>query len=92
MTVPPGEGREAVRELYVQMRRTVQVLGRCLESWSCRTWNEKAAESDPAAKISSGLFCFALPHSMSFRLDDRIGDKGAIEHAPGRAVRRRSAV
>jgi hypothetical protein len=28
---PPGEARVAVRELYVQMRRTVQVLSRCLE-------------------------------------------------------------
>jgi hypothetical protein len=28
---PPGEGREAVRELYVQLRRTVPVLSRCLE-------------------------------------------------------------
>ena len=26
-----GEARAAVRELYVQMRRTVQVLSRCLE-------------------------------------------------------------
>jgi hypothetical protein len=26
-----GEARAAVHELYVQMRRTVQVLGRCLE-------------------------------------------------------------
>ena len=31
VVVPPGEGREAVRELYVQVRRSVQVLGRCLE-------------------------------------------------------------
>ena len=31
VTVPPGEGREAVRDLYVQMRRTVQALSRCLE-------------------------------------------------------------
>jgi len=28
---PPGEARVAVRELYVQLRRTVQVLSRCLE-------------------------------------------------------------
>jgi hypothetical protein len=28
---PPGEARVAVRDLYVQMRRTVQVLSRCLE-------------------------------------------------------------
>ena len=28
---PPGEAREVVRDLYVQVRRTVQVLGRCLE-------------------------------------------------------------
>jgi|SRR5215469_13656256 len=31
ITAPPGEAREAVRELYVQLRRTVQVLSRCLE-------------------------------------------------------------
>ena len=35
VVVPPGEGREAVRELYVQMRRTVAVLGRCL-NWNRR--------------------------------------------------------
>jgi hypothetical protein len=28
---PPGEARVAVRDLYVQLRRTVQVLSRCLE-------------------------------------------------------------
>jgi hypothetical protein len=31
MQAPPGEARVAVRELYVQMRRTVAVLSRCLE-------------------------------------------------------------
>ena len=28
---PPGEARVAVRELFVQLRRTVHVLSRCLE-------------------------------------------------------------
>ena len=28
---PPSEAREQARELYVQVRRTVQVLSRCLE-------------------------------------------------------------
>jgi hypothetical protein len=28
---PPGEARVAVRDLYVQLRRTVQALSRCLE-------------------------------------------------------------
>jgi hypothetical protein len=31
VTASPGEAREAIRELYVQVRRTVQVLSRCLE-------------------------------------------------------------
>ena len=31
VTAPPGEARVAVRELYVQIRRTVAVLSRCLE-------------------------------------------------------------
>jgi len=31
VTAPPGEARVAVRDLYVQLRRTVQVLSRCLE-------------------------------------------------------------
>jgi hypothetical protein len=28
---PPGEARVAIREAYVQLRRTVPVLSRCLE-------------------------------------------------------------
>ena len=31
VSVSPGEARVAVRDLYVQMRRTVHVLSRCLE-------------------------------------------------------------
>jgi hypothetical protein len=31
VSAPPGEAREAVRELYLQVRRTVQVLSWCLE-------------------------------------------------------------
>jgi hypothetical protein len=31
VTAPPGEARIAVRDLYIQLRRTVQVLSRCLE-------------------------------------------------------------
>jgi hypothetical protein len=31
ISAPPGEAREAVREMYVQLRRTVQALSRCLE-------------------------------------------------------------
>ena len=31
VTAPPGEARVAVRDLFVQLRRTVAVLSRCLE-------------------------------------------------------------
>ena len=31
VTAPPGAAREAVRDLFVQLRRTVQTLSRCLE-------------------------------------------------------------
>jgi hypothetical protein len=31
VTAPPGEARVAVRDLFVQLRRTTQALSRCLE-------------------------------------------------------------